>query len=276
MTTTFLMCPPQEFDVNYEINPWMKGNIHQVDHQQAAQEWDDFYHHLEDYAKIELIEPQTHVPDLVFTANAGLVRGKQFVLSRFRHVERQPEEPIFKDWFEKKGYEVIELPKDVAFEGAGDALFQPEQDLLWTAHGFRSDPDAKDHLQKYFPKTKIISLKLVNENFYHLDTCFCPLLNNCIMYYPDAFDATSQKIIAETIPEKNRIVVNEGAAMKFACNAVMVKTDKIKNTIGMIFVNGSDDDLRKKLLEKGYAVVVQPVDEFNKSGGANKCLTLQI
>ncbi len=68
------------------------------------------------------MEPQTHVPDLVFTANAGLVSGSTFVPSHFRHPERQPETPVFADWFAAAGFDVERLPEEVDHEGAGDAL----------------------------------------------------------------------------------------------------------------------------------------------------------
>ena len=37
---TFLMCPPKLYDVNYVINPWMEGNIHQSSREQAASQWE--------------------------------------------------------------------------------------------------------------------------------------------------------------------------------------------------------------------------------------------
>src|SRR5438034_3819122 len=93
-------------------------------------------------------------PDMVFTANAGIVKGRRFVASRFRYPERQYEEPYFADWFQDRGYEVSLMPRDVPFEGAGDALFdrgQPGSPLagagsntLWMAHGHRSIPAARE------------------------------------------------------------------------------------------------------------------------------------
>ena len=73
-------------------------------------------------ATVEFIDPAPHVPDLVFTANAGLVDGNRFIPARFRHPERQPETPIVTDWFAARHFEITALPEHVGHEGAGDAL----------------------------------------------------------------------------------------------------------------------------------------------------------
>ena len=77
------------------------------------------------------------LPDMVFTANAGLAVGKKFIPSNFRHQERAGEAPFFADWMKEHGYEVIWLPKDQYFEGEGDALFAGE--ALFCGYKFRTD-----------------------------------------------------------------------------------------------------------------------------------------
>ena len=78
-----------------------------------------------------------HVPDLVFTANAGLVSGDRFVPSHFRHPERQPETPVFAAWFDGRRLRACgALPDELDHEGAGDALpFRRQRVLL---SGYRS------------------------------------------------------------------------------------------------------------------------------------------
>ena len=118
----FLMCPPDFYEVDYVINPWMEGNIHKSSPAAAASQWQALSALLEKHATVERIVPQKGLPDMVFTANAGLVVGDRFVLSSFLHRERRGEEAHFKKWFKKQGFEVFELPRDLPFEGAGDAL----------------------------------------------------------------------------------------------------------------------------------------------------------
>lgn len=108
-----LMCAPKHYDVDYVINPWMEGNIHRSSRDRAQEQWEKLYQVIKTYATVELIEPQLGWPDMVFTANAGLVLGNTVVLSRFFHPERQGEEPYFQQWFEAQGYTVHTLPKSL-------------------------------------------------------------------------------------------------------------------------------------------------------------------
>ena len=114
------------------------------------------------------------LPDLVFTANAGLPMGERVVISRFRCPQRRGEEAVFRAWFEAQGYEIVDPPRDMFFEGAGDALHDEARDLLWVGHGFRSHKDMAPFLESRFG-TRAVSLGLADPRFYHLDTCLCPL-----------------------------------------------------------------------------------------------------
>ncbi|KMP11391.1 hypothetical protein UR09_02040 [Candidatus Nitromaritima sp. SCGC AAA799-A02] len=267
MTSRILMCPPDHFRVNYSINPWMANKIGTVDPRRARKQWDAFYRALESQTEVQLLRPQSHVPDLVFTANAGAIYGRQVMLSRFHHRERRPEEPCFREWFVDHGYEIIEPGDSVHFEGAGDALFQPGRNLLWAGYGFRTDKEAHDSLAREWD-VPVQSLHLVDARFYHLDTCFCPLPEDCAMYYPSAFDGESVKRIEEHIKPENRIVVSAADAMNFACNSVLIGQT--------IYINAASDQLKTQLEGKGFTVHVQPVTEFMKAGGANKCLTISL
>ncbi|MCZ8129081.1 MAG: TIGR00300 family protein [Microcystis sp. LE19-114.1B] len=265
-TIRFLMCSPDHYDVDYVINPWMEGNIHKSSQEKARQQWQQLYHVLKDRALVDLVTPEKGWPDMVFTANAGLVLEKTVVLSRFLHKERQGEEPYFKQWFEDNGFTVHELPKDLPFEGAGDALLDREGRWLWAGYGFRTELDSHPLIAKWLD-IEVLSLRLIDERFYHLDTCFCPLSGGYLLYYPDAFDAYSNRLIELKIPEEKRIIVEEADAVNFACNAV---------NIGQVIVmNKISDDLQHKLASKGFEVVQTPLTEFLKAGGAAKCLTLR-
>ncbi|MGR3280485.1 dimethylarginine dimethylaminohydrolase family protein, partial [Acaryochloris marina NIES-2412] len=111
--------------------------------------WDELYQILRAYATVDLVKPQPGWPDMVFTANAGLVVGDIVILSRFLHPERQGEEPYFRHWFEDQGYKVHLLPKSLPFEGAGDALLDREGRWLWAGYGFRSELDSHPYLAKW-------------------------------------------------------------------------------------------------------------------------------
>ncbi|MBF2074931.1 MAG: TIGR00300 family protein [Synechococcales cyanobacterium C42_A2020_086] len=263
----FLMCPPRHYDVDYVINPWMEGNVHKSSRDRAVEQWEKLYRVLKEYAVVDLIEPQIGVPDMVFTANAGLVLENTAVLSRFYHKERQGEEPFFQQWFEDNGFTVHTLPKDLPFEGAGDALLDREGRWLWAGYGFRSELDSHPYLAKWLD-IEVLSLRLMDERFYHLDTCFCPLSDGYLLYYPPAFDSYSNRLIEMRVPEAKRIVVEEPDAVNFACNAV--------NVDRTIILNQASDELKQRLTAIGFQVIETPLTEFLKAGGAAKCLTLRV
>jgi N-dimethylarginine dimethylaminohydrolase len=119
-----------------------------------------------------------------------------------------------------------------------------------------------------FLDIEIEPLRLVNERFYHLDTCFCPLERGYLMYYPPAFDAASQARIMARVPAERRIMVSDNDAFDFACNAV--------NSAGNIFLNRASAALIAELQSRGFAVWQTDLTEFMKAGGSAKCLTLKL
>ena len=262
-----LMCAPDHYDVDYVINPWMEGNIHKSSQDKAVEQWSKLNFVLNDIAKVDLVQGQPGVPDMVFTANAGLVLGDNVVLSRFFHPERQGEEPYFKKWFEDNGFNVFELPKDLPFEGAGDALLDREGRWLWAGYGFRSELDSHPYIAKWLD-IEVLSLRLIDDRFYHLDTCFCPLTGGYLLYYPAAFDSYSNHIIEGRVPPEKRIAIAEADAINFACNTV-----NVGNTVVM---NKASKELKQRLSDAGFEVIETPLTEFLKAGGAAKCLTLRI
>lgn len=264
---SILMCPPDHYEVDYVINPWMEGNIKKSSQDRAIAQWQALNKIIASYANVVEVAPAKGWPDMVFTANAGLVLGDQAVVSRFYHPERQGEEPYFKQWFADNGFTVHELPKDLPFEGAGDALFDREGRWLWAGYGFRSELDSHSYLAKWLD-IEVLSLRLIDERFYHLDTCFCPLSGGYLLYYPEAFDSYSNRLIEMRVPAEKRIAIAEVDAVNFACNAV--------NVHDVIIMNLISGELEQRLTAAGFKVEQTSLSEFLKAGGAAKCLTLRI
>jgi len=267
MTIRYLMCAPDFYDVDYVINPWMEGNIHRSSQAKAIEQWQKLYNILKELAVVDLIPPRPGLPDMVFTANGGLVLGNKVVISRFLHKERQGEEPYFKAWFEAEGFEIFELPPELPFEGAGDALLDREGRWVWAGYGFRSELDSHPLFAQWLD-IEVLSLHLIDNRFYHLDTCFCPLSGGYLLYYPPAFDAYSNRLIEMRVPVEKRIAIEEGDAVNFACNAV--------NVGQTVIMNKASESLRQRLEAVGFTVKETPLTEFLKAGGAAKCLTLRI
>ena len=261
-----LMCPPDFYGIEYEINPWMRVS-NQSDGDRARSQWQALTQVLEKEigAKLEFMEPIPGLPDLVFTANAGVLHDGKAVPSQFRHPERQREECYFIDWFNKKGYEVINLDAEIYFEGAGDLLGFQE---FWIGgYRQRSDIRAYDRLSKIFQK-EILPVELVDQRFYHLDTCFCPLTGGELLYFPPAFDEYAQTVIASRIEQDKRFAVPSSEGERFACNAVRVDRHVVLPT-------GCSETM-EWLSQHDYIPHPVELGEFLKAGGSAKCLTLAL
>ncbi len=261
-----LVCPPDYFGIEYEINPWMRLT-NRVDHGRAIRQWHELMHVFEHDLGVvlERMTPIPGLPDLVFTANAGIVVGRTAVVSRFRYPERQREEAYFESWFRGHGYEVMTVEAGLHFEGAGDLLGFPE--YCFGGYRQRSDIRIFPVLSERFHQ-EIIPLELVDSRFYHLDTCLCPLSGGELLYFSAAFDSYGRTAIAERVPDKLRLAVPEDEALKFACNAVCVGKHVVLPT--------GCPTTQAWLRIRGYETHAVQLDEFMKSGGSAKCLALAL
>ena len=258
-----LMCSPDYFGIEYEINPWMSKQRGSSPERASAQ-WRRLYETLLGLGvKIELMTPQPGLPVLVFTANAGLMFHNRFFSSRFRHEVRARETPHFDAWFAGRDFTVETLPEGMFFEGAGDALFCGE--TLFAGYRFRSDARSHQWVGEALG-VEVLPLELVDPRFYHLDTCFCPLAPDTAIYYPGAFDDYGRSVLDGRIARL--IAVSAEEAVTFSCNAVVVGRT--------VIMNEETPKLARSLRDAGYDVRPHRLTEFIKAGGSAKCLTLRL
>jgi N-dimethylarginine dimethylaminohydrolase len=258
-----LMCPPDYYGIEYEINPWMSRSRGSTP-QRAHRQWTELYETLRKLGvTVELLQPQPGLPDLVFTANAGLVCRQRFFSSRFRYDVRARESPVFEAWFAGHGFTVEPMPEGIYFEGAGDALFCGA--TLFAGYRIRSDVHGHQYLAQKLG-VQVLPVELVDPRFYHLDTCFCPLAPGQAIWYPPAFDEYGQKVIQSHVPQL--LAVQEAEAHRFGCNAVVIGRTVI-HPVGC-------DQLAAQLQSRGYQTISLELDEFLKAGGSAKCLTLRL
>ncbi len=263
MTPAVLMCRPDHFGIEYEINPWMHVAV-KVDHALAAAQWEGLRRtYTELGVEIDLAEPVSGLPDMVFTANAAVLWDGRAVLSNFHHAERRGEEPHWRRELERLHLEVHELPRSLSFEGAGDALFVG--DRLFCGYGFRTDRAAHRPVARIL-EVEVVSLELVDERFYHLDTCFCPLDATTVLAAPEAFSPASAQLIRQLVP--NLIEVPAEVAAGFACNAMPIGNRVVSSlTIAQ---------LEEALRAAGFTTLPVPMGEFLKAGGGVRCLSLPL
>ena len=258
-----LMCPPDHYGIEYEINPWMNRSLGAV-RALAFRQWQELHDTLVSLGvAVECMAPQPNLPDLVFTANAGLVFHNRFISSRFKHEVRARESRFFDAWFADHGFTVEHLPEEHFHEGAGDALFCG--DSLFAGYRTRSDA-ASHHWVGNALGVRVLPVELVNPRFYHLDTCFCPLAPGEALYFPGAFDSYGLKVLTTHVPKL--IPVKDEEAFRFGCNAVVVGRTVVHNS--------QCPQLASDLQAAGYRSIEVELDEFLKAGGSAKCLTLRL
>ena len=258
-----LMCPPDHYGIEYEINPWMNREVGS-DPAESRRQWQGLHDTLVDLGVVvDLMDPAGGLPDLVFTANAGLVFGDLFLSSRFRHGVRQGETPHFDRWARSHGLAVETLPPGHHFEGAGDALFCGE--TLFAGYRFRSDARSHHWIGERLG-VPVLPLELVDPRFYHLDTCFCPITDSAAIYYPGAFDDYGRSVLRGQIATLVEVSAEE--AVSFSCNAVVVGRT--------IVLNDGAPKLARALGDLGFEARPLRLTEFIKAGGSAKCLTLRL
>jgi N-dimethylarginine dimethylaminohydrolase len=259
-----VMCPPTYFDVEYCINPWM--DIHNpVDHGLAHEQWHNLVELLEGLGDtIYLVDAAAGQPDMTFAGDVGMVYGRIFVPSNFRHSERRGEVPHFERWFHEHEFEVRPLPGDVVFEGLGDVVFHGTTSFV--GHGPRSDERAVAHLRELIPQLEVLGrLSIVDDRYFHLAMALAFIDEETVLYHPPAFSSESEATIRKTV-RRPIVVGKEDANRYFACNNLVVDHK--------VILDACTPELRGALADVGYDVVTCGMSEFKKSGGSLRCLVL--
>ncbi|AXA96418.1 N-dimethylarginine dimethylaminohydrolase [Microbacterium laevaniformans] len=266
----YLMCRPEYFTVRYSINPWMEP-ARPTDTAKAVRQWQTLYDtYLALGHEVELIDPLPGLPDMVYTANGGFVVDGRALGVRFRVPERRGEERAFMDWFAAAGFEVIE-PVEVQ-EGEGDFLLVGDTILAGT--GFRSTGDSHREVADVFGR-EVVSLRLIDPRFYHLDTAICVLdpvegeggvdAAN-IAYLPSAFDEASLRLLEERYPDAILVSDEDGAV--FGLNAASDGRH--------VFLSPRATGFDAQLRDRGYVPVPVDLSELLLGGGGIKCCTLEL
>lgn len=257
-----LMCPPQFFRIEYEINPWMKvGN--DADSMLVNEQYVLLKKAFKESGIIieEFVSDQRY-PDMVYTANYAVVQDKKVVIANFKYPQRQGESILADSYFRKLNYEVFHLPEEILFEGEGDFLRSGNRWFL--GYGKRSMKEAAPQLEKILER-EVIPLELVDPYFYHLDTCFAPLSADTILINPASFTAEGLSTIEKYF---TNIITTEPSDNKvMACNLICVNKSIVTG-------QGIGDLLKASLSKAGYTVKEVPMSQYIKGGGSVKCCSL--
>ena len=264
---TVLMCRPEHFTVSYRINPWMHPE-EPTDTSLAVRQWEVLYRTYLDLGfDVRLIDPVEGLPDMVYAANGGFVLDGIAYGARFQYPERGPEGPAYMEWFAANGFEVRE-PVSVN-EGEGDFLLVGDRILAGT--GFRSDAASHDELRGLYGR-EVVTLRLVNPSFYHLDTALAVLDPGLrggeenIAYLPKAFAPESRAWLERHYPDA--ILVNDADAAVLGLNSFSDGRN--------VVIASRATDFERQLRERGYTPIGVDLSELLLGGGGVKCCTLEL
>jgi N-dimethylarginine dimethylaminohydrolase len=259
---TYLMCPPEHFAVEYAINPWMDPDK-PVDVALAMRQWRGL---AEAYTRlghtVHTIAPEPGLPDMVFAANGATVIDGKVLGSNFKYPQRQPEAEAYLNWFRGRGYSQIR-ESGVPNEGEGDIVFAGR--AILAGYGFRSEEAVRDELTELYG-LPVISLRLVDPRFYHLDTALVVLDADTVAYYPAAFDDAGQAALASHFSEL--IEAKDEDAEVLGLNAI----SDGRNVVLPVQATG----LAAQLAAAGFNPVGVDLSELLKAGGGPKCCTLEL
>ncbi len=261
-TRSYLMCPPEHFEVTYAINPWMRPDL-ATDRLVAMRQWArlrDVYLSLGH--DVRIIEPVAGLPDMVYAANGAMVAGGKVLGARFRFAQRAAEAAVYLDWLRESGYEDVWEAEHVN-EGEGDILFTGR--ALLVGYGFRTDEAAVREIGRVFG-LPVVSLRLADPRYYHLDTAMCVLDSDTVMYYPAAFDDAGRAALADLFTEL--IEAKDEDAEVLGLNAVSDGRH--------VVLAAQAAGLARQLAARGFQPVPVDMSELRKAGGGAKCCTLEL
>ena len=256
-----LMCPPTFFTVAYEINPWMSAD-RPVDTTLACDQWQRLVATYDDLGvAVELIEPDPDLPDMVFAANAAVVVDGRALVARFRHGQRRGEEDAYARWFEERGLRSVDRARHHN-EGQGDVLAAGE--ILLAGHGPRTNRAAHREIEAWSGR-EVLSLRLVDPRYYHLDTALFPF-GDTVAYRPEAFDTRSRRELERRFPDA--LIADAADAAVLGLNAVVIDQT--------VVLSAGTRRMVPELRARGLQPVEVDLSELLKAGGSIKCCTLEL
>jgi len=269
-----LMCKPKHFDVIHKnLNIHMKM-LKNVNLNKSLNQWNNLTNIFKNNGvNVEYIKSEVNLVDMVFTANGALIYKDKALISKFNAEPRMKESLAHYKYFTHNQYNTYKMITD--FEGAGDGLFSHSKKHLWLGYGFRSNQDSKNEIKDIINDNtlNIHSLKLIQQEWYHLDTCFCPFGDNYLILYEKAFDKESLKKIYDVYDYDKCISVSYEDAINFTCNSVCI----IDNNQNIILIGHKySDEFKSKIKNIGYNFIECNMSEFLLSGGSVKCSVLDI
>jgi arginine dihydrolase len=266
-TRSYLMCAPDKFVVEYAINAWMDTSV-PVDTNLAVKQWGMLRDAVTDAGHtVALLTPGDGLPDMVFAANGAFSVDSVVYGARFKYPQRIPEAAAHREFYRARSADWRFVAPRETNEGEGDFTYLPAAygGLILAGYGFRTESAAHAEAQEVLGRP-VISLRLVDPRFYHLDTALAALDDANIIYYPAAFSSSTQAVLRQLFPDA--LIATESDALAFGLNLVSDGHN--------VFLNTECTALAHRLASVGFNPVLIDLSELKKGGGSIKCCIAEL
>lgn len=275
-----LLADPSEFQVVDVKNAHMEGNAGKTNVQAAIRQWESLKAVYSQLVKEKLLDKLVVLPavkgaeDFVFAANQSFPflsekQEKQVVISRMKHASRQREIPAFETFYQNEDYQLLYLDQQHVLEGMGDCIPVPGKRLVVAGYGHRTEKTALQELAGLL-HIPIIGLELMQETFYHLDTCFIPVDARTAFYIPEAFHPQGRDLLSQLFT--NLVAIPEEEALHdFALNAQILS---FPGHQPVAIIQHTAVKTISFLKKSGFRVFPVDTGEFMQSGGSVFCMKM--
>jgi N-dimethylarginine dimethylaminohydrolase len=288
MPTAVAMTAPRHYAIKGGANPHTRhedDSLKRVDASVARDQWHDYVDALLDGGvDVYVFEPVEDLTGMVFTANAGFLKGrldderstteKTFYPSHFTAEHRVPEADAYVEFFESFGFEVDDYPADWRFEGEADAFpIGRSGDLEWLfTYGFRSEPNVGDWLEEEIVGETFHRFRLTDPKYYHGDCLICDLGGPLLAWKGGLEDESAERL--ESVFGDRIVDLDDTDAEQFIGNSFYVETEGERLLYAPAAIR---DATRARIEERGVDVVPVDISEFfGKGGGGPKCMVFNL
>jgi len=219
--------------------------------------------------------PSSGLPDEVFVANTALplpMLPPTFIMANFKYAQRNEESDNLAPYLRKIG-KVIQWPYKSVLEGQGETKCFYGGKIIVVGYGFRSSKqsvlDLEEILNKIYKRHGlappiVLGVKLLDARYYHMDIASHAISSNeCLLHKGAISDQDIQKMEDHGIQ-----CIVRSFDDPFALNCVMVKDKHYTHVLTA--------KSRAVMKSVGLKVVELDVSEFEKSGGALRCMVLEL
>jgi N-dimethylarginine dimethylaminohydrolase len=272
--TTFRLTPMQQgqnryIDIHYKVR---RSSVIKHHHQLELALTNTITYTLE--------EPHHALPDIVFTANAGLclprLPKKTILLPHMKYKQRQEELSYLERIFRNLHLNIIAYPGNEPFEGQAELKWFHGGTKAVCGYGHRSTKKTFAELNHFFKKLyhahgltppELLVLPLASSDYYHLDVAMLEFDDSKCIVHKKALSAASIVKLEKFLGKENVYVID--VKDTFCLNAVIDGPHLITHKLTA--------DV-KEMLETITGRSVKMIDtyEFERSGGSVRCMTLDI